>query len=224
MRPDGSVQGFFILVLDISERRALELRLTESEARFSGAFQSAAIGMAIVSPGGALSPGQRRDVPDARLHARTNSTRCRSRTSPIRTICSDDLALTNATLDGRWPIYTLEKRYRHKNGSDVSTVLSVSLVRDETGEPLYFVSQVQDITDRKLAEERLFREHELSEVTLRSIGDGVITTDVGGRVTYLNPVAETLTGWSLDEACGQKHRRGLSGDFPRRWRIGPRSA
>ena len=50
--PDGSVQGFFILVLDISERRALELRLTESEARFSGAFQSAAIGMAIVSPEG----------------------------------------------------------------------------------------------------------------------------------------------------------------------------
>src|SRR6476620_10615968 len=50
--PDGSVRGFFILVLDLSERRALELRLTESEARFSGAFQSAAIGMALVSPEG----------------------------------------------------------------------------------------------------------------------------------------------------------------------------
>ena len=200
--PDGSVQGFFILVLDISERRALELRLTESEARFSGAFQSAAIGMAIVSPEG--------------RYLQVNAAMCRMLgytpqefyelsfqdiTHPEDLI--DDLALSNATLDGRWPIYTLEKRYRHKNGSDVNTVLSVSLVRDETGEPLYFVSQVQDITDRKLAEERLFREHELSEVTLRSIADGVITTDVGGRVTYLNPVAEALTGWSLDEACGR---------------------
>lgn len=199
---DGAVRGFFILVLDISERRALELRLTESERRFSGAFQSAAIGMAIVSPEG--------------RYLQVNAAICRMLgytpqefygmsfqeiTHPDD--LADDLALSNATLDGKWSIYTIEKRYRHKNGSDVSTVLSVSLVRDKAGEPLYFVSQVQDITDRKLAEERLFREHELSEVTLRSIADGVITTDVNGRVTYLNPVAETLTGWSLDEACGQ---------------------
>jgi diguanylate cyclase (GGDEF)-like protein/PAS domain S-box-containing protein len=200
--PDGSVQGFFILVLDISERRALEVRLTESEARFSGAFQSAAIGMAIVSPEG--------------RYIQVNAAMCRMlgytadefRGLSFQDIThpddlGDDLALTNATLDGKRMIYTLEKRYRHKNGSDVSTVLSVSLVRDEAGEPLYFVSQVLDITDRKLAEERLFKEHELSEVTLRSIADGVITTDVDSRVTYLNPVAETLTGWSLEEACGQ---------------------
>ncbi len=200
--PDGSVRGFFILVLDLSERRALELRLTESEARFSGAFQSAAIGMAIVSPEG--------------RYLQVNAAMCRMlgytpdefRALSFQDITHpddlhDDLALTNATLKGTWTIYTLEKRYRHKNGSDVSTVLSVSLVRDEAGEPLYFVSQVQDITDRKLAEERLFKEHELSEVTLRSIADGVITTDVDGRVTYLNPVAETLTGWSIEDACGQ---------------------
>lgn len=200
--PDGSVRGFFILVLDISERRALELRLTESEARFSGAFQSAAIGMAIVSPEG--------------RYLQVNAALCRMlgytadefRAMSFQDIThpddlAGDLALSDATLDGRWSIYSVEKRYRHKNGSDVSTVLSVSLVRDEAGVPLYFVSQVQDITDRKLAEERLFREHELSEVTLRSIGDAVITTDVTGRITYLNPVAETLTGWSLDEGCGK---------------------
>ena len=38
--------------------------------------------------------------------------------------------------------------------------------------------------------------------TLRSVGDAVITTDVEGRVTFLNPVAESLTGWTLDEATG----------------------
>ncbi len=50
---------------------------------------------------------------------------------------------------------------------------------------------------------RLTAEKERIQVTLRSIGDGVLTVDTDGRVTYLNPVAERLTGWSSEEACGQ---------------------
>lgn len=49
----------------------------------------------------------------------------------------------------------------------------------------------------------LFEEKEKAQVTLAAIGDGVITTDAGGLVTYLNPVAETLTGWSATQALGQ---------------------
>ena len=60
----------------------------------------------------------------------------------------------------------------------------------------------RDITDRKQAEAALFQEKELAQVTLRSIGDAVITTDERGRVQYLNPIAETLSGWSQAEAQG----------------------
>jgi PAS domain S-box-containing protein len=49
----------------------------------------------------------------------------------------------------------------------------------------------------------LFREKERAQVTLNSIGDGVITTDVTGHIDYLNPVAEELTGWSNAQASGQ---------------------
>ncbi|PRC91953.1 EAL domain-containing protein [Solimicrobium silvestre] len=49
----------------------------------------------------------------------------------------------------------------------------------------------------------LFQEKQRLEVTLNSIGDGVITTDEYGNVTYLNPVAEEKTGWTILEACGQ---------------------
>ena len=60
-----------------------------------------------------------------------------------------------------------------------------------------------EIEHRKRAEESLHNEREWFRVTLSSIGDGVIATDADARVTFLNPVAETLTGWTLAEAAGK---------------------
>jgi len=56
--------------------------------------------------------------------------------------------------------------------------------------------------DRRRAEEALYQERERALITLHSIGDGVITTDSQGRVDYMNPVAETVTGWTYGEAQG----------------------
>ncbi|HEV8581717.1 MAG TPA: EAL domain-containing protein [Thermoanaerobaculia bacterium] len=66
-----------------------------------------------------------------------------------------------------------------------------------------FAARAAAEIERKLAEEALAKEKELAQVTLASIGDGVIRTDAGGVIDYLNPVAERLTGWSASEACGQ---------------------
>ncbi len=73
---------------------------------------------------------------------------------------------------------------------------------------------VEDITERKAAEnvlrkseEALFEERERAQVTLDSIGDAVLVTDLEGNVTYLNLEAEKLTGWPRDEATGQPLRR-----------------
>jgi PAS domain S-box-containing protein len=63
------------------------------------------------------------------------------------------------------------------------------------------------IVRRAEIEESLRRERETLEVTLSSIGDGVIVTDAAGRVTFLNPVAERLTGWPLEEAKGLPFER-----------------
>jgi PAS domain S-box-containing protein len=61
----------------------------------------------------------------------------------------------------------------------------------------------QDITERKQSELALFTEKERLAVTLRSIGDGVITTDSNGRITLLNNVAENMTGWKSEVAAGK---------------------
>jgi diguanylate cyclase (GGDEF)-like protein/PAS domain S-box-containing protein len=57
-------------------------------------------------------------------------------------------------------------------------------------------------SDRRRAEEALYQERERALITLHSIGDGVITTDADGRVDYMNPVAESVTGWTYGEAQG----------------------
>jgi diguanylate cyclase (GGDEF)-like protein/PAS domain S-box-containing protein len=62
---------------------------------------------------------------------------------------------------------------------------------------------LQNMIDRKNAEDALFSENERAQVTLNSIGDAVLCTDIAGNVTYLNVVAETMTGWSRKEASGR---------------------
>ena len=65
------------------------------------------------------------------------------------------------------------------------------------------ISTCRDITDRKKAQAALADEKERLAVTLRSIGDGVVVTDIAGMVTLINRVAEQLTGWSQEEAQGK---------------------
>lgn len=65
------------------------------------------------------------------------------------------------------------------------------------------LAQLIDMTERKRMEDELFEEKERIRLTLQSIGDAVVCTDAQGRLTYLNPVAERMTGWPKDEAVGQ---------------------
>jgi PAS domain S-box-containing protein len=79
----------------------------------------------------------------------------------------------------------------------------MSPVFDENKNIIATTGITRDITDRKLAEESLSEEKEKLSVTLKSIGDGVISTDLDGKIVLLNRVAEKLTGWKMDESVGK---------------------
>jgi diguanylate cyclase (GGDEF)-like protein/PAS domain S-box-containing protein len=89
------------------------------------------------------------------------------------------------------------------SNGDVRWVYSYSIpVKDEEGELAHYAGYILDITSRKQAEFELDQAREHAQVTLHSIADAVITTDVNGQVEYLNPRAEQLTGWESSIARG----------------------
>ena len=146
--------GLSVYFQDISDRKQAEAQLRESELRFHGAFDHAAIGMAIVSLEGYWlqvnrSLCQMLGYSEAELLATTFQDITHPEDLEI------DLGYVRQMLAGEIPYYHLEKRYLHQQGHVVWIMLSVSLVRDSQDKPLYFIAQIQDITERKQAESAL---------------------------------------------------------------------
>jgi diguanylate cyclase (GGDEF)-like protein/PAS domain S-box-containing protein len=92
---------------------------------------------------------------------------------------------------------------RRRDGEQVVILENARAVRDEANRITHYEGTIADITERKRAEQAVFAEKERAQVTLQSIGDAVISTDADGRIEYINPVAESLTAWTLEEARGR---------------------
>ncbi|HEX7793617.1 MAG TPA: PAS domain S-box protein [Vicinamibacterales bacterium] len=194
--PDARWQAF---VRDIGERKRIERALQESEERFRLMIDEAPIGMALVALDGrfirvnhALSeivgydPGELTGLTFAAItHPDDRDT---------------DRAAAAQLIRGEIPRYHREKRYLRKDGTIVDVMLSASLLRDRAGAPLYFVSQMQDIRERKRAELALKESEQRLSLALNSARLGMwdldLTTDTAVRSLrhdqifgYSSPVA-----------------------------------
>ncbi len=119
----------------------------------------------------------------------------------------DDLSRVQEAMfkhvSGGAPIFESIHRMRHASG-EYRWVISRAKGRfDGQGRLQRLIGVELDITERKVYEEALFREKESSQIILQAIGDGVITTDANSIIDYINPVAENLTGWRLEDAMGR---------------------
>ncbi|MHB8659199.1 MAG: PAS domain S-box protein [Solirubrobacteraceae bacterium] len=147
----GKVVGAANILRDVTEQRLLELGLAESEQRFRRIFEAAPIGVGLVSPEGSW--------------LRVNRALCEivgySEQELLELSFQEithpddleaDLEYVREMLAGEIRTYQMDKRYLHKDGQVVWIKLSASLVRDEQGEPLHFVAQIQDIGAQKRAD------------------------------------------------------------------------
>jgi diguanylate cyclase (GGDEF)-like protein/PAS domain S-box-containing protein len=106
-------------------------------------------------------------------------------------------------LAGNSAFFESVHRMKHQTGDWRWMKSRAKAILDENGRLLRLLGVEVDITEGKLYEDALFREKESAQITLQSIGDGVITTDANSNVEYVNPVAEELTGWKVDDASGR---------------------
>ncbi|GGA78223.1 hypothetical protein GCM10008015_18650 [Flavobacterium palustre] len=188
---------------DITERKFREEKLRINEEAFRGNFEQAAIGMALLNEKGQW--------------LKVNKKLCQiigySEDELIKLTFQDithpddleaDLNLLEELINGNRDGYTMEKRYFHKSGQIIHAILGVSMVRDENGAILYFISQILDITAQKKFERQLAKTNAYNEALLNASSEvAIIGTDLNGTITAFNEGAEFLLGYKAEEVISK---------------------
>jgi PAS domain S-box-containing protein len=190
--PEARWQAF---VRDIGERKRIEHALQESEERFRLTIAEAPIGMALVALDGRFirvnhalceivgyDPGELTGLTfGAITHPDDRDT---------------DRAAAAQLVRGEIPRYQREKRYIRKDGTIVDVMLSASLLRDRAGEPLYFISQVEDIRERKRAELALKESEQRLSLALESARIGMWDLDLQTDTSVRSLRHDQIFGYS----------------------------
>lgn len=192
---DGAPIGVLQAIRDLSRQREADQALRESEMRYRNLSQAAFEGIAIHDKGVILDANQAlADMLGYPVEEIVGAHMLELVAPSSREIVMSSFAATTE--------HPLEIEVVRRDGT---TFVAEVRARDFPFEQRELrVVAVRDITELKGAQRALFEEKERLMVTLRSIGEAVIATDVEGRVEYLNPVAERLIGWVSTEAQGRR--------------------
>ncbi|MCX6218633.1 sensor histidine kinase [Spirosoma sp.] len=195
---EGVCVALYGTIEDITEEVIMLNTLLEREQRFEQAFDFAPIGMAMVSLEGNW--------------LKVNDSLCQlleySENELLKFTFQDlthpddldsDLQQMYRLLAGKIRRYSIEKRYIRKNGQLIWALLHVSLVRDHQNTPLYFISQVKDISERKKHLEVVQRERLRLDNIIRSTGVGTWEWDVRSNQVIYDARSLAILGYSSDE-------------------------
>ena len=212
LRPDGSRRSVWVRavrvmyqgqpavlgnLVDITLLRKREEELRQSEERFRTAFMNAAVGITLVTPDGIIrevNPAmvrifgyERQELVGKRVADFTHPDDLEKRAKFL-----DDL------LSGRIPWGEQERRFIHKDGSTVWVRIWASVQRDSAGNPLHFISLVQDITAQRRAENALRESEERYRNLVEMLPEG-LWVHRNGIILYVNPAMVRLLGASREE-------------------------
>jgi PAS domain S-box-containing protein len=219
IRPDGEVRTLWTsgrvdvdgsgrairmygAVQDVTDRHRARDALEQSEERFRLAFHHAAIGKAIITPDGRIlqaNPAACRMLGYAEaeiLRLRTSDI-----THPADVAETDGLVLR--LLEGPQVSAAIEKRFLRKDGCIVWALLTATLVRDPAGNPLYFLAEVEDVTERKRAEEALRESEERFRNLCTQAPVMLMSFDPDGRVRDVSDYWLLTMGYEREEIVGQ---------------------
>ena len=201
-----SVEGrsmLYSIIHDITDRRVAEEELRQSEEKFRTTFESAPVGMALVtldmvlltvnSAFCTLLGYSEKELLNRSFNEFTHPDDREGSRARFRRL-ADDMEST------QWA----EKRYIHKNGAVIWTTVSNSVVKNHLGAPLYVVSFLIDSTKRKRAEESLRESEEKYRSVMEAANEPIVVYDTLGRASYVNPAFTRVFGWTQDDVLGHK--------------------
>ncbi len=199
---DGKPEFFFSAGLDVSEFLANNLRLDENRKELRAIFEQAAVGIAMLDAEGHLLSVNRRfcDIV-GRSEAELLSTDFQSITHP------EDLALdvtqAEAVAAGQLPGYAMEKRYLGPDGSIIWVRLHVGRIDATATTPMRFVSVIEDIGERKHAEQQSLEHQRVRDFHFNNTPLGVIEWTPDLRVKRWSVHAVQMFGWTEAEVLGK---------------------
>lgn len=181
-------------------RNLSESALRDSEAKFKHIFESANVGKSITHPTYGLTVNKAFGdiVGYSPEELRYTSWQAITPAEEIKHVQEK----LSSMLKGKKDSDRFEKRYIHKNGSIVWTDLSLVIQRDTKGKPLYFITTIVDITDRKRVEESI---RKLSQAVEQSPAS-VVITNLKGDIEYVNAKFVEVSGYSFEEVLGKNPR------------------
>ena len=188
---------------DITERRLTEDYMRESEERWRALFEHAGVGIAQLGLNEQF----------LRVNPRLCETLGYSSKTMLRRRCQDfvhpdDLSVAQTHLNelfaGKRPSFSMETRWHRCDNVWLWVEMTVSLVRDATSAPAYFIAVVQNIDDRKQAEAGLARTTRLLQTLVHESPLPIVSLDLEARVTSWNHAATRLFGWTEEEVLGRE--------------------
>ncbi len=194
---------------DITDRKIAEDYLRESEEKFRQTFDYSAAGVMILNLD---SNFQKVNTAFVKMIGYSENELKKMSCNDIT--FQDDLAesdlIYNSLLENKISNTSFEKRYITKDNKIIYCQVSISLVKDFSNKPLYFVLQVFDITEQKQAQESV---RKLSQAVEQSPAT-IVITDIDGNIEYVNKKFTEITGYSQEEAIGANPRILKSGHTP----------
>ncbi|OPY37098.1 MAG: Bacterioopsin transcriptional activator [Methanoregula sp. PtaU1.Bin051] len=190
----GRYTGTLAVISDITERKRAEKDLRESRERFRRIFEDSPLGIAIVSPDFRFQMVNRQfcgmlKYSEDELLARSFT----DITHPDH--LTTDLVESRKIYTGEREVYKTEKRYVKKDGSILWASLTASPVKDDTGTVLYTIALIEDITERKHAEEKLIAASQEYQDLLDNIQDVYYRSDNEGRLVRISRSMSVLLGY-----------------------------
>lgn len=187
---------------NITKHKQLEENLYQSEEQFRQAFEHSLVGMALISPEGCWKRV------NASLCLITGYTEQELQSMRIQDITHpDDLPESIAKLidlaNNVTESLKIEKRYIHKNGDIIWVVIAATMLKDSQGRALHYVSQIEDITNRKEIEGDLKQSEKKYRSIFENVQDVFYQADQSGLVTEISPSILQYSGFSRAAIIGQ---------------------